>query len=184
MAATVGLDSGGALTETGTVTGTRETDLVGSETATKASTAASSAGVGSAATTGHGTETSTGIEDLVVAGESMAAATGMTGVAPMTGTTGNNRTLGRGNARSCSSSLALCPWRLTKRSLLPLPLLHPRPHSLHLRPPRPSSAEHGPWTRLPESVRSKHGSLGSGRKKSAGRSGTGSHFKTVARMTV
>lgn len=180
MAATVGLDSGGALTETGTVTDTRETDLVGSETATKASTAASSAGVGSAATRGHGTETSTGIEDLVVAGESMAAATGMTGVAPMTGTTVNNRTLGRGNARSCSSSLALCPWRLTKRSLLPL--LRPRPHSLHLRPPRPSSAEHGPWTRLPESVRSKHGSLGSGRKKSAGRSG--SHFKTVARMTV
>lgn len=191
MAATAGLDSGGTQTETAVtmaVTGSRETDLVGSETATKVSTAASSVGAGSEATTGQGTETMTGIEVLVVvAGESMGAASagttemtgsaGMIGIAGMTGTTGI-RTLRRGSARSCSSSLALCPWKRARR---PLPC--PRPPSLHLRPRQPFSAERDPWIRLPESVRSKHGLLGSVRKKSADRSGTGNPFRTVARTT-
>lgn len=201
MAATAGLDSGGTQTETAVtmaVTGSRETDLVGSETATKVSTAASSVGAGSEATTGQGTETMTGIEVLVVvAGESMGAASagttemtgsaGMIGIAGMTGTTGIRtspeiplalQTLRRGSARSCSSSLALCPWKRTRR---PLPC--PRPPSLHLRPRQPFSAERDPWIRLPESVRSKHGLLGSVRKKSADRSGTGNPSRTVARTT-
>lgn len=185
MAATVGPDLDGTLTETvGTlaVTGSRETDLVGSETATKVSTAASSVGAAvSEATTGQGTETTTGIEVLVeVAGESMAAAsgmTGMTGSVEMIGTTGI-KTLRRGSARSCSSSPARCPLKQPRR---PLPC--PRPPSLHLRPRRPFSAERDQSIRLPESVRSKHGSLGSARKKSADRSGTGNPSKTVARTT-